>query len=405
MTPEGAVWVKQKSDTYHFWARYLAGFDSVTVMGRVLPVAVAPAGWLRADGADVTYVPIPDFVGPYQLMRRWFSVRKAVRAAVRHADAVLLRVPCNVGTLLWRSLAIGRPYGVEVVGDPYGTLAPGALEDRLRQLWRWLLPHYLRRICAGATTAAYVTRYALQRQYPPRRNTFSTSYSDVLTTHYSSVNLRPNGVTEAPRTYNVGQHEHTIICVGAMDVLYKAQDVLIKACGLCVERGVDLRLLLVGDGKMRQGLELLTKEVGMAGRTTFAGQLTTEDRITQALDQADLFVLPSRTEGLPRAMIEAMARGLPCIGSDVGGIPELISPQSLVPPDDVPALAAKIYEVLTDPGRMKQMSSENLGRVAEYSEQVLRGRREAFYRHLASETGKWNGCGLCRARRLKALTK
>jgi glycosyltransferase involved in cell wall biosynthesis len=393
-TPDGALWVKQKTDCYQFWTRYLAVFESVTVLGRVRPVAAASAGWLRADGAGMICAPIPDFVGPYQLMRKWFSVWQAVRAAARSADAVLLRLPCNVGAMLWMSLARGRPYGVEVVGDPYGTLAPGTVKDWLRPLWRALLPYYLRRICHEATTAAYVTRYALQRLYPPRSNTFSTSYSDVVTTHYSSINLRPQVVADKPRTYTLNEPIPTVICVGAMDVLYKAQDVLIKACGLCVQRGMDLRLNLIGDGKMRKSLETLAKQTSMSRRTTFMGQLSGEDQITPVLDDADLFVLPSRTEGLPRAMIEAMARGLPCIGSDVGGIPELISPDSLVPPDDAPALAAKICEVLADRPRMARMSKENLDRVADYSEEVLRGRREAFYRNLASETAKWHGDGL-----------
>jgi glycosyltransferase involved in cell wall biosynthesis len=393
-TPDGAVWVKQKSDSFTFWVRYLVAFDTVTVLGRVHPVATAPAGWLRADGAGVIFVLVPDFVGPYQLMRKWFSVWRAVRAAARGAEAVLLRVPCNIGTMLWISLARGRPYGVEVVADPYGALAPGVLNDRLRPVWRWLLPYYLRRICDEATTAAYVTRYALQRLYPPRNNIFSTSYSDVVTTYYSSINLQPQVVTNAPRVYATNQHAHTVICVGAMEVLSKAQDILIEACALCTRRGMDLHLILIGDGKMRKSLEVLAGEVGMAVRVTFAGQLANESQITRALDNADLFALPSRTEGLPRAMIEAMARGLPCIGSDVGGIPELIPSDSLVPADDAPALAAKIFEVLTDSARMARMSKENLARVAEYSEDVLRDRRQAFYRHLAAETLKWNNNGL-----------
>jgi glycosyltransferase involved in cell wall biosynthesis len=102
-------------------------------------------------------------------------------------------------------------------------------------------------------------------------------------------------------------------------------------------------------------------------------------------------------------MIEAMARGLPCIGSDVGGIPELISSDSLVPPNDAPALVDKICEVLADRARMARMSKQNLERVGEYSDDVLRGRREAFYRHLASETAKWNNHSLLQAGRQNTL--
>jgi len=136
---------------------------------------------------------------------------------------------------------------VEVVGDPYGSLAPGAIEDSLRPIWRWLLPYYLRQICHGATTAAYVTQYALQKFYPPQSDKFSTSYSDVMTTYYSSIDLGSSVVTEKPRTYSEGQTAFTLICVGAMEVMPKAQDILIKACALCVKRRLDLRLVLVGD--------------------------------------------------------------------------------------------------------------------------------------------------------------
>jgi glycosyltransferase involved in cell wall biosynthesis len=214
-----------------------------------------------------------------------------------------------------------------------------------------------------------------------------------MTTYYSSIDLQPQVVLPAPRIYSEGKTAHTLICVGAMEMMYKAQDVLIRASALCAQRGLDVRLVLAGDGKMRKGLEILTRALGIENRTTFTGQLSTESEINAALDKADLFVLPSRSEGLPRAMIEAMARGLPCIGSDVGGIPELISASSLVPADDAPALAAKIEEVLTTPGRMQRMSKENLERIPDYSEENLRHRRQAFYNHLELETSRWNAGG------------
>jgi L-malate glycosyltransferase len=72
----------------------------------------------------------------------------------------------------------------------------------------------------------------------------------------------------------------------------------------------------------------------------------------------------------------------------VGGIPELISADCLVRPDDEAGLAEKIREVLSERSRLNRMSAENLARASGYSEDILRQRREVFYRRLASETLK-----------------
>ena len=87
--------------------------------------------------------------------------------------------------------------------------------------------------------------------------------------------------------------------------------------------------------------------------------------------------------------IEAMARGLPCIGSAVGGIPEVLDASELVPVGDPAALAAKIREVLMDPLRMQSMSRQNIERSQEYSAPVLAERRRSFYRHVRDITAAW----------------
>jgi glycosyltransferase involved in cell wall biosynthesis len=85
-------------------------------------------------------------------------------------------------------------------------------------------------------------------------------------------------------------------------------------------------------------------------------------------------------------MIEAMALGLPCIGSAVGGIPELLPLEDMVTPADATALSRKIREVVTDPERMARMSERNLKRAREYREGVLRERRITFYQYLKERT-------------------
>jgi glycosyltransferase involved in cell wall biosynthesis len=165
--------------------------------------------------------------------------------------------------------------------------------------------------------------------------------------------------------------------------------VLLDAVAICVGKGLDLRLTIIGDGKYRSELKTRTETLGLAERVYFLGQLTAGDPVREQLDNADLFVLPSLTEGLPRAMIEAMARALPCIGSTVGGIPELLMPEDMVPAGDAAALACKIYEVVTAPERMARMSERNLARARDYSNEALHPRRISFYQYLRAETTRW----------------
>jgi glycosyltransferase involved in cell wall biosynthesis len=88
-------------------------------------------------------------------------------------------------------------------------------------------------------------------------------------------------------------------------------------------------------------------------------------------------------------MLEAMARALPCIGSNVGGIPELLSSEDLVSPGDVDRLADKISEVLSDPQRMARMSERNWRVSQEYRYDVVRSREMEFYRQVRIRTEQW----------------
>jgi glycosyltransferase involved in cell wall biosynthesis len=88
-------------------------------------------------------------------------------------------------------------------------------------------------------------------------------------------------------------------------------------------------------------------------------------------------------------MLEAMARGLPCLGSTVGGMPELLPSEDLVPPADVPALAAKVQEMLTTPQRLSAMSTRNLNRAKDFREDCIQDRRTAFYKTLRQQTEAW----------------
>ena len=380
-TPDGAVWTKSQFP-HSFWKRYLEVFDQVRVVARVRKMSSISPMWKRADGEGVSFVAVPHYIGPWQYLLKVQQVKYTVRNAVGVGDAVILRVSSQIAQCLEPVLhQNGHPFGVEVVADPYEVFAPGSIRHPLRPFFRYWFPYRLRSICARACSAAYVTEYSLQRRYPPASNAFSTSYSDVELPQEAFINNS--------RSFHQKTGTFNLISIGSLAQIYKGIDVLIDAVAICLREGLDLRLIIVGDGKYRQELEEQVRSLDLGQQVSFLGQLPAGHAVRTELSQADLFVLPSRTEGLPRALIEAMAQGLPCIGSKVGGIPELLTPGDMVAPNHVAALADKIQEVITNPERMNRMSARNLEKAKFYGEEILRERRNAFYRSVQERTKAW----------------
>ena len=357
-TPDGSYWTTSVF-ARPSWTRYLDAFEQLRVVARVCAVEEPPPKAVRSDGENVEFCPVPYYVGPGQFLWRAPQVYSMMKQAIAEDDAVIMRLGSLIATLA-ESLLHRRqhPYGVEVVGDPYEVYAPGGVQHPLRPLFRWWFTRAQKRQCWNAAGAAYVTQNALQKRYPCRASQVSISdveisESSIIGTprvfqpHYPSVERTSaaysNGTREACGCFVARVR---LILVGSLEQYYKAPDVIMAALAQLVKAGYDLELVIVGDGKYRKDLQNLAQRLGVSERVSFRGMLPAGQAVRDELDAADLFVLPSRTEGLPRAMIEAMARGLPCIGSTVGGIPELLPPEDMVPPGDVSALAEKIREVI-----------------------------------------------------------
>lgn len=95
-----------------------------------------------------------------------------------------------------------------------------------------------------------------------------------------------------------------------------------------------------------------------------------------------MFVFPTKAEGLPRAVIEAMAVGLPCISTPVNGIPELLDREFLLNPNDTEGFAEKISFLVDNPLIMEKCSLRNISKAYEYEQNVLQSRRNKFYTKL-----------------------
>jgi glycosyltransferase involved in cell wall biosynthesis len=132
---------------------------------------------------------------------------------------------------------------------------------------------------------------------------------------------------------------------------------------LPVERArAGVHWVLVGDGELRPELEAQARRLGLAGAMHFAGW---RDDVADVLALADVFVLPSESEGFGRVLVEAMAMARPVVATAVGGVPDIVLASQtglLVPPADPAALAGAVQALLGDPARAARLGAAGRAR-------------------------------------------
>ena len=181
---------------------------------------------------------------------------------------------------------------------------------------------------------------------------------------------------------NVPDNALLIVTV-ARYVWFKAIDRLIEAVSLLGDAARNCRFVVIGDGEQGPALQRMIAQRGLEDRVTLLGPRLDVPRI---LALADLFVLPSVSEGMPIAIMEAMALGLPVVATAVGGVPELVVDGEtglLVPPRDPAALADAIRRVIDDEGDRKRLGEAGRARVRTFfTDAVMAQRTDDLYRRL-----------------------
>jgi glycosyltransferase involved in cell wall biosynthesis len=178
-----------------------------------------------------------------------------------------------------------------------------------------------------------------------------------------------------------------VVCVGRLSQ-EKGQLLLLEALSRLKRKGIELELVLAGDGEMRAELESAIRQHGLQGRVRITGWISSE-QVRKEILAARALVLPSFAEGLPVVIMEAMALRRPVLATYVGGIPELLRHGSegwLFPAGDVDALAAALEALLAAPLEVLQaMGNAGRQRVLERHSVVVEARKLA---QLFSAVGK-----------------
>lgn len=285
-----------------------------------------------------------DVVCDFQL--NWLTLPVAI-AATLAGKPLLVALRCaDSSTPSARVLPAPLPQAIPWLPDPAGNRESGDLEmldamDRRTGGWP-------RRLLQGRGVHLTVLSARMRAQLSARG--FAPERMHDIPNGVDTAQFAPQSALDAPAT------EQTVVCVCRL-AYPKGVDVLLQAWCLVRQRVPDAQLVLVGSGPLREQLEHLAAALDVGGSVEFTGA---SDDVATQLNRGAIAVLPSRWEGMPNALLEAMACGRACVATRVSGSEDLINSGIhgvLVDPGDYRALADAIVSLLRDPDQRARMGA------------------------------------------------
>lgn len=319
---------------------HASGEQSEKSEGRVDPLHVRPAG---RKGRRAVHLP-----SLLRAARLLASFRPDI-VNVHYASANALYF------LLLRNL-----FGYRLVVTLHGSDLLDPLEhDRVR----------LPRLLAGADAVAGVSPVLVERVDGEIAGRDTRFLPNGVDTAFWSPAERIGGkrANACPRLVAIGRLERV-----------KGFDLLVEAFAKLLEHHPGARLRILGEGSMRGELESRIDALGLGSRVELPG-VQPREVVRDLLQRSDLFVLPSRSEGMPLALLEAMACGVPCVACDVGGVARTGGEAvRLVPREDPDALARSLIEIAEDGPLRRALSEAAVARAGEHSAVAALAAHERF---------------------------
>lgn len=348
---------------------YAKIFGELTVISRLglINSENSLVNFTVANGPNVNFKLVPGFSSPLSFLFKRRFLYNFILDNTKNADLFIIRLPSQIGFVaLSLALKYKIKFAVEVVGCPAESYRfSGSLIGKISYpIFRYLMQQALFR----SKYAIYVTDKHLQQLYPSPG--YSVGCSDVSLKSKDNIYLNS-------KNYDI-KLLGKIGLIGNFSTNYKGIDTAIWAVKYLKDRGVYVSLHILGKGDPARYSELCHK-LGISDNVFFDGSLPSGDAVINWLSTLNLYIQPSLTEGLPRALVEAMSIGLPCIASRVGGIPDLLSDDFLIERRDYKDLAVKISSLLGDEKCLISASKKNYDTSKRYDSKLLNTKREKFW--------------------------
>ncbi len=357
------------------WQSYLKHFTSLKVIARRADnnADLENAGYSTCEIPDLSFSLYPSLTNVRNLVFKRREIARAIAQEIADADAVILRGGReNVVLAFHAAQKLDKPIALEATGCMWNnTWYYGTLSGKLYAPFRF---YNIKPVFHNVDAVLYVTEKFLQERYPAKGMTIGASDVKLPPPDPEILQKRLSRI----ETFDENHLWKTGI-IGPFHHSQKGIDVAIRALALWHKRtGKNFRLYLLGSGNPAT-LQALADRNDIGDRLEFCGTLP-RDKVAPWLDSLDLYLQPSRTEGLPRATLEAMSRALPVISSDAGDLPNITDQAFIHPKGNANALSLLLEKMTADRNIMKQQSKRNFEIIeTRFHPEILSTRREKFW--------------------------
>lgn len=321
---------------------------------------------------------IPNFKGISKMFIHYSKMKKEVKQAVKNADIIIARLPSGSGSLAIKyAQQYHKPYIGEITACNWDSFWNYSWKGKLIAPYYWLKQ---KRITRRLPFAIYVTKEFLQKRYPCEGKT--TNCSDVELEKFDESVLQKR--IEKIGLFKTSQKEKIILgTVGAINVAYKNQAMVIRALPILQKAGYFCEYRLVGQGNSTE-LSKLARKCGVSKQVKFLGSMSHE-LVFSEMDDFDIYVHPSNQEGLPRALVEALSRACPATGSNVAGIPELLSEDRVFRKNNLNDLVSILKQMFER--NLKEEAQKNFETSMSFIPEELNSRRVKFFLEFLNHHG------------------
>jgi len=352
-------------------SRYFTIADNITFLMRTVKFDPKKTNKKPLNMKNLKIVDFPNLAS-VKGFTKVFKAKKLVEEYVKNCDYLVARLPSLSGFMaVDYAKKLRKPYLVELVACPWDAFWNHSIKGKLMAPYMYFKT---KSKVKNAPYVVYVTSEFLQKRYPTKGK--NTNCSDVLLKDFDDNILQKR----LDKIENKSAEEKIIIgTTAAVDVKYKGQQYVIKALGELKKKGItNYEYQLVGGGN-QEYLRNIAKKYGVTEQVKFLGSLP-HDMVFSWLDGIDIYVQPSRQEGLPRALIEAMSRGLPAFGATTGGIPELLDDEFIF--SNTQNNINEICDILSkfDKETMKNQAIKNFNMSKNYKKDIIEARRKDFFK-------------------------